>query len=162
MDALVGEGAEGSMSRYLKARELCPIHHSFFCEPCHKPQKLSSSPGRGGRKFESSPRMRPPRFSPASVIVDDPHSERGFREECNPQERSRRKRALIAKQEGICACGCGEKFTDWRDAELDHIDGSKMGGAWHDDSWQNLQVLKRSCHAKKTGLPQWTQFKGIA
>ncbi len=55
---------------------------------------------------------------------------------------------LIKRQRGKCPL-CGEKFTvfDAKDWEVDHIVPKTRGGA---DGYDNLQLVHKSCHIKKT------------
>lgn len=53
--------------------------------------------------------------------------------------------AVLARQEGKCACGCGERLNgavDW-----DHILPLALGGTNEADNWQ---ALLRACHRAKT------------
>lgn len=53
--------------------------------------------------------------------------------------------AVLARQNGLCGCGCGERLNgavDW-----DHILPLALGGTNEADNWQ---ALLRSCHAAKT------------
>ena len=54
---------------------------------------------------------------------------------------------IIARQDGKCACPCGEKFTDPRDVHFDHIVPLWLGG---EDTPDNLQALLPRHHIDKT------------
>lgn len=129
------------MNNRLRKHEKCPVHDSYFC--CGRAKKP---------KFRRQTEIRG-----AVTRINDPSHPRGYIEVCSEAEKRRRKHQKILSQNGLCACGCEQEFGSYRDAELDHIDGSKMGGGFRDDHIDNLQVLKRPCHEKKTGVPQWTR-----
>jgi hypothetical protein len=139
------------MSRFLKSREICPIHSSYFCEPCHKPQKkkLPASVGRSGG-WKSTPLAHSPRRYPLPAVmrIEDPHHERGYREECNARELKRRKDQKIHEQGGCCYL-CGEKFENYRDVEACHKRSKGMGGAFHDDHIDNLFAGHRWCNREQ-------------
>ena len=55
---------------------------------------------------------------------------------------------IVERQEGICACGCGEALgTDPREFEFDHEIPLWKGG---DDSPENLRARKKKHHLPKT------------
>lgn len=56
--------------------------------------------------------------------------------------------AIVERQNGICACGCGEPLgTDRRDMHFDHEIALWNGG---EDSPDNLRALKKKHHLLKT------------
>ena len=59
----------------------------------------------------------------------------------------RTRRQVIARDGGICQA-CGRPVTmEAGDAHIDHIIPKRDGGT---DALDNLQLLHRSCHSKKT------------
>ena len=52
--------------------------------------------------------------------------------------------AIVERQNGFCACGCG---TNLDTCELDHILPLYLGGA---DEPDNIQALTPACHLRKT------------
>ena len=55
---------------------------------------------------------------------------------------------IISRQEGICACGCGESLgSDPRDIEFDHAIELWAGG---EDTPDNLRALLKRHHLVKT------------
>lgn len=55
---------------------------------------------------------------------------------------------IIARQDGLCACGCDEPLgTDPRDIEYDHAVPLWNGG---EDTPENLRALKKKHHFDKT------------
>jgi hypothetical protein len=135
------------MTRFLKSRELCPIHHSYFCVPCHKPQKKfpASTWGKRG-ELRTTPLARSPRrFQPAVEVVIDPHHSRGFREIVNDREKKRRLAQHIHQQEGKCYL-CGVKFNDMRYVEFCHKRSRGMNGSWRDDSMENTFAGHKWCN----------------
>ena len=123
------------MNHRLRKRELCPLHRSYYC-PCHGQTKKL--------REKSRPRVL------AVERIMDPHHPRGYREKCSPAELRRRKNVLILKAEGHPACHlCGEEFTNYAEIELEHKEPKGMGGAWHDDHWDNLDLAHRSCNREK-------------
>lgn len=59
----------------------------------------------------------------------------------------RTRKQVIARDGGICqACGLPVSM-DAGDAQVDHIIPKRDGGT---DALENLQLLHRSCHSKKT------------
>jgi len=80
----------------------------------------------------------------AVEIVEDPHSPGGFREVCSRRELRRRKHILMEKDP---ACFyCTGKFTNYEEVELIHKEPKGMGGATHDDSWENIALGHRRCN----------------
>jgi hypothetical protein len=139
------------MTRFLKSREICPIHHSYFCVPCHKPQKKfpASTWGKRGELSRTPLARSPRRFpSPAVMRIEDATVPRGYREECNARELKRRKDQKIHEQGGCCYL-CGEKFENYRDVECCHKRSKGMGGAYHDDHIENLFAGHRWCNREQ-------------
>jgi hypothetical protein len=132
------------MNNRLRKREKCPVHpkNPYFCE-CHGPKK---------QKFRRQTEIKGP-----VTRINMPEHPRGYIEVCSESELRRRKHEKIREQKSLCACGCQQEFTDYRDAELDHIDAKKMGGGFRDEHRDNLRVLKRACHQVKTGALQWSK-----
>ena len=55
---------------------------------------------------------------------------------------------IVKRQDGICACGCGEALgADPRDIQFDHELALHLGG---EDAPENLRALKRKHHLVKT------------
>jgi len=54
----------------------------------------------------------------------------------------------IAEQDGKCAI-CHQIFTDYNEIVPDHIEPKGMGGAWRDDSPENIQAVHRRCNLQK-------------
>ena len=55
---------------------------------------------------------------------------------------------IVARQDGICACGCGEPLgSDPRLIEFDHETALADGG---EDNIGNMKALRKSCHRMKT------------
>jgi hypothetical protein len=121
----------------------------------------NNAPGHsGGHSKRPLNRVNcPPRFKPQKVAVKqvtDAHHPRGFREECNDRELSRRKSLLISQNRfnGTLLCGydngnildgyCGEPLTEYSRVELCHKTPKGYGGATHDDHFDNLFL---GCHA---------------
>ena len=61
-------------------------------------------------------------------------------------ETSNRVATLIKRQKGICP-HCGLYFTSTDTVEIDHIKPTSLGGK---DTYNNLQLLHKHCHNKKT------------
>lgn len=58
------------------------------------------------------------------------------------------KARIVERQEGICACGCGQKLGMAAEPiEFDH-EKALINGGTNDE--QNLRALRRPCHAFKT------------
>ena len=67
------------------------------------------------------------------------------------------KLAIIMRQNGICACGCGEPLgVDTREIHLDHEVPLDLGGP---DTTENLRALKRHHHTVKTSQEARTRRK---
>ncbi len=55
---------------------------------------------------------------------------------------------IVKRQDGICACGCGEALgTDPRDIQYDHEIPLWKGG---EDTPENLRALRKKHHLAKT------------
>jgi len=54
---------------------------------------------------------------------------------------------IVARQNGKCACGCGEPLGDPRDIEFDHALDLQWGGQ---DTPENLRALLKRHHLEKT------------
>jgi hypothetical protein len=54
----------------------------------------------------------------------------------------------IAEQGGRCGI-CHEEFTDYNDVVPDHKNPKGMGGAWRDDSPDNIQAVHWWCNEEK-------------
>jgi 5-methylcytosine-specific restriction endonuclease McrA len=54
----------------------------------------------------------------------------------------------IVEQDGKCAI-CRAAFTDYNEIVPDHIEPKGMGGAWRDDSPENIQAVHRRCNLEK-------------
>ena len=55
---------------------------------------------------------------------------------------------IIARQGGICGCGCGEELgADPREIQFDHHFGLEAGGT---DTPDNLRAMKRKHHTQET------------
>ena len=113
----------------LRTNELCPIHKSVSC--C-------------GR--ESLPRPKLVRLGVQRV--EDPHHPRGYRELRSPAEMRKLMKRKIAEQGGRCGI-CHEEFTDYNDVVPDHKNPKGMGGAWRDDSPDNIQAVHWWCNEEK-------------
>lgn len=57
------------------------------------------------------------------------------------------KARIIERQDGICACGCGQPFTAKDPAEFDHVLALILGG---ENRETNMQGLRPGCHRSKT------------
>ena len=114
----------------LRANEVCPIHRSISC--C-------------GRE-----RMAKPKLIRLGVQrIEDPHHPRGYRELRSPAEMRKLMNRKVREQDGICAI-CHEEFTDYNDIVVDHNKNPKrMGGAWRDDSPDNVQATHWWCNGEK-------------
>jgi hypothetical protein len=110
--------------------QMCPIHKSFFCcgrvkvEPREKKGRVYTGPG--------------------TRRIEDPHHPRGYRELCSKAEMTRRKMRLLARSQECFYCH--EKFTDFREIVVAHIEPKGMGGARHDDHFDNLAVSCADCN----------------
>lgn len=131
----------------LRRGERCPVHGSFFC--C----------GREGSRplHPQAPRVQKPKPPNKRVQrIDDPHHPRGYREICSLAELRDRKNKMISQRvyEGKLLCVyCHGSFADpltgeiyYRNIELCHLIPKGMGGATHDDHWENLALGHRSCN----------------
>ena len=60
------------------------------------------------------------------------------------------KKAAWARADGVCECGCGQRFTDnpKEHPHYDHIVPDALGGA---PTLENCAVIRVCCHAVKTG-----------
>lgn len=105
----------------LRKGERCPLHGKYAC--C----------GRSSKGSHSLVTRRGP-----VTRIEDSHHSRGYRELCTPSELRRRKHALLAKDPTCWLCG--EKFTDYREIELEHKEPKGMGGARRDDHRDNLAI----------------------
>src|SRR6266567_7607011 len=106
--------------RTLKATERCPIHgRKDCCGRIRQPLRERNGAWIRGR----------------DGILRSPDG----RERCPAAEMRRRKNAKLRSGEP-CAV-CGQKFTDYRDAELSHRTGKGMGGAFRNDAMSNLVLL---------------------
>jgi hypothetical protein len=137
--------------KFLKANELCPIHHSYSCV-CHG-EKVSLTPWgkrRAGTSTSATKRpARPPKFSPQPAVlrIEDPHYPGGFREICSDREFQRRKLMVIERQFGCCGNPeCDKPFRHISEAQAHHIRLKGMGSAFRDDSLSNLIALCADCH----------------
>jgi 5-methylcytosine-specific restriction endonuclease McrA len=115
------------MSNRLRSRELCPLHHSYFC-PCHA----------GGSRVALG------RFQVAVEIIEDPRSVRGFREICSAHELRRRKHILLERHP-FCYY-CKKKFTLYAEVELAHLIPKGMNGCFRDDAMENLALAHMTCN----------------
>ena len=102
----------------LRPNEVCPIHRSVSC--C-------------GREVISKPRL----LRLGVQRIEDRHHPRGYRELRSPAEMRKLLKRKIVEQNGICAI-CSEEFTNYCDVVPDHKNPKGMGGAWRDDSPDNL------------------------
>jgi 5-methylcytosine-specific restriction endonuclease McrA len=59
------------------------------------------------------------------------------------------KARIVARQNGICACGCGTKLGIGERIEFDHTTPLILGGA---NSESNLRALRAMCHKVKTAV----------
>lgn len=70
----------------------------------------------------------------------------------SPAERANRRNLLYWQQDGMCACGCGQRMTlvpDRMDTcTLDHITPNKMG-CKKNDNWDNLRAVRFDCNSDK-------------
>jgi len=120
------------MKNSLRRGEFCPLHKSFFC--CGRETPFTRK--NASQRFKSSP---------AVEIIQDEHHPRGFREICSPAELRRRKHVLLSR--GIKDCFyCEDPLTTYQDTELAHKEPKGMGGARHDDHWDNLALAHRLCN----------------
>ena len=113
----------------LRRNEYCPLHKSLFC--CGRDQ------ARKGRRFQ-----------PGVQRIEDPHHPRGYRELRSPVEMRKLLNRKIVEQDGMCAI-CRTTFTDYNEIVPDHIEPKGMGGAWRDDSPDNVQAAHRRCNLQK-------------
>jgi hypothetical protein len=60
---------------------------------------------------------------------------------------------LLRKQDGFCACGCGEKLHE--DRYQNHIDRIKEGGEY---ALANCRLLRRECHMRQHGIEANSPF----
>jgi len=58
-----------------------------------------------------------------------------------------RKRKVLARQSGLCACNCGRRVGNGDPVEYDHVVPVALGGG---NNVENLQALSPPCHARKT------------
>ena len=108
----------------LRKNERCPIHNGYYC--CGRERKPSDKRQKSG---------------PVQVLADG-------RLKCSPAELRRRTLILLKKQNGLCGI-CGFPISDIRDLVPDHKRPRGMGGAFRDDSWDNLQAAHRVCNGLK-------------
>jgi hypothetical protein len=114
----------------LRRNEYCPIHRSLFC--CGREPKTKN------QKRRQIPVQR----------IEDPHHPRGYRElRSNPEMRKLLNRK-IEEQDKECAI-CHEKFSDYGDVVLDHINPKGMGGSWRDDHPDNIAAVHWWCNGEK-------------
>ena len=118
-----------SIPMRLRRNEYCPIHRSLFC--C-------------GRELARKER----RFQLGVQRIDDPHHPRGYRELRSPAEMRKLLKRKLFEQDAKCAI-CHETFTDYNEIVPDHIEPKGMGGAWRDDSPENIQAVHRRCNLQK-------------
>lgn len=116
----------------LKKRDRCPIHGGYFC--CGREQKV---------KVQRHTPIRGP-----VTRVPDEHHPRGYRELCSPAEYRRRVLLKAEVQQGCCFY-CGKEFEDARDIQGDHRRPRSAGGAWRDDSLDNLVACHGECNEAK-------------
>ena len=152
----VRSGKESSVSKFLKSRELCPIHRSYFCTPCHKPKSVPQQ-RQGERKGRKSAvhasAMRSPRFSakPAVTKIEDSTVGRGYREVCNDRELRRRKQQMISQAiwNGTFYCyHCERDLSklDFTRIHLSHKQSKGMGAGRRDDHYENLYLACDECN----------------
>ena len=113
----------------LRPNEVCPIHRSVSC--C-------------GREVISKPRL----LRLGVQRIEDRHHPRGYRELRSPAEMRKLLKRKIVEQNGICAI-CSEEFTNYSDVVPDHRNPKGMGGAWRDDSPNNIQAVHWWCNEEK-------------
>jgi hypothetical protein len=112
------------MPKRLRKGEICPIHRSKFC--C-----------RGGVTIESKRKSRH-----YDMVAPGVRRYTDGREVCSDAELKRRKDYLL-KASPFC-CACEQRFDDYREVELAHVE-SKGTGSWkRDDRFSNLRLLHMS------------------
>src|SRR4051812_45609385 len=100
------------MPKRLRKGEICPIHRSKFC--C-----------RGGVTIESKRKSRH-----YDMVAPGVRRYTDGREVCSDAELKRRKDYLL-KASRFC-CACEQRFDDYREVELAHVE-SKGTGSWKRD-----------------------------
>lgn len=126
----------------LKAKERCPIHGRRDCcgrsefnryaQPMHAAQGIWQPTGARG----------------VSRSADG-------REKCTKAILRRRKDSMLRRGEPCHACG--EKFTDYSDVELSHLESKGIGGGRHNDAQVNL-VLLHTVTNREQGSLSWDQY----
>jgi hypothetical protein len=114
----------------------CPIHNSLTC--C-------------GR----SPKQQMPRrttFNRGIKRIDDPASERGYREIRTPAEMRKLLLVKVREQDGKCAL-CGEEFEDMHEVTADHKRIRGMGAAHLDSHPDNVQAVHGRCNCERGSKP---------
>ena len=110
----------------LRANEVCPLHHSRFC--CGREAKAPNNWDRVGPGVKRNRETGLIRRSPAAMRI---------------------LLALKVKEQlGICAL-CHKRFEDAREIVADHREPRGMGGAWRDDSPENIQATHSLCNQEK-------------
>jgi hypothetical protein len=117
----------------LRKGEFCPLHKSYFCCGRAKPTKKQKAKGLT--------------VQPGVRRIDDEFHPRGYRERCSVAELRRRKHKLMAAAELTCFyCGGDLRQSDYREIALCHKEPKGMGGARHDDHFDNLVLAHASCN----------------
>jgi 5-methylcytosine-specific restriction endonuclease McrA len=80
--------------------------------------------------------------------IDDPASERGYREIRTPAEMRKLLLVKVREQDGKCGI-CGEPFTEIGEVVADHINPRGMGGAFRDDHRDAIQAAHSLCNGEK-------------
>jgi hypothetical protein len=116
----------------LRKGELCPLHKSFYCCGRSKPELKKQSK----RVYVSAGVRR---------IADEFHP-RGYREMCSAAELRRRKHTLMAHLLYCFYCDEDLRRSEYSEIDLCHKEPKGMGGARHDDHFDNLTLAHHSCN----------------
>ena len=112
------------MSRKLGRKERCPIHRRLDC--------CGRAPAPAFRALEHKGQTR---RGGVITFADG-------RERCTPAEKRRRKNKMLAARP-ICDA-CGERFTEYDEADLGHNKSKGLNGSKVDDSWGNIFLIHRA------------------
>lgn len=120
----------------LRKGEMCPLHRSFYC--CGRHQPLERAKKGGSRAFNSHGVRR----------IEDRFHPRGYREVCSAGELRRRKHRLMSEPASLYCFYCNEnlRVASYSEIDLCHKEPKGMGGARHDDHFDNLVLGHHSCN----------------
>lgn len=125
----------------------CKLHKSFFC--CGRENQKSRMSNFG--KHKPRPRYGEPTNHKWEDVgrgewrIEDPHHPRGYRVRLSKGRMAQLLMDKVVEQDRKCLI-CHETFDDMREVTPNHNEPSSMGGAWRDDSPDNISAVHGRCN----------------